>query len=65
MKTKQENNYVLHLQYRIGQLENVLAEILVETRKQWNEGDNEACVCRAWSNAHLILNEIKPTKTEG
>jgi hypothetical protein len=60
MKTKQENDYVLHLQYRVGQLENALAELLVETKNSWDVGNPvTAKMSQAWVNANLILNGTK------
>jgi hypothetical protein len=43
--------------YRIGQLENALAELLVEVRHSWEQHAVSGRVAKAWTNANLILNE--------
>ena len=45
-------------EYRIGQLENALAELLVEIKSSTNPISGR--VTRAWTNANQILNEGKP-----
>ena len=56
MKSTQENDYVLHLQYRNGQLENALAEMLVEMKRGWDADVKcTAGMSKAWANANTIL----------
>jgi hypothetical protein len=46
--------------WRIHQLENALAEILVEIRQDLDNGHSVAPrVLKAWTNANLILNKEK------